>query len=384
MKITGIEAMVVSVPPRRMHPMAFGAERMGRYTIAQVYTDEGITGLGEATVLLQWGGDYGRYFGESPETTVHLLHDVLGPAIKGMDPRAIESIHRKMNWTVKGFPYAKCAVDEALHDISGKASGVPVYQLLGGLFRREVRIAHSLGIIELDKMLEEATTAVEEGIKTIKIKIGLDPDRDVKVVGAVRRAIGDKYQIVVDANQGYATPKLAIQTLRRMEEFGIHYAEQPVEGIERMARVARSLDIPIMADESAWNGHDILDIIRIEAADVISLYTTKPGGLQPAKKAAAVAEAAGLPCNVNGSAELGVGNAANLHLAASTACVTEASVFAITHLEGHDQTRIAGKFYLDDIIAEPFEYRDGCLVVPDKPGLGIELDMAKVEKYRVA
>lgn len=384
MKITSVDALIVSVPARRPHPMAFGGERMGRYVIVQAHTDEGITGLGEATVLLQWGGDYGRYFGESPETTMHMVKDVLGPAITGMDPTAIEVAHQVMNRAVKGFPYAKCAVDEALHDIKGKALGVPVYELLGGLFRRQVPIAHSLGILDLETMLKEATAAVEEGIRTIKIKIGLNPDRDVKVVGEVRRAIGDEYEIVIDANQGYATPKLAINTLRRMEEFRIRYAEQPVEGIERMAQVAGSVGIPIMADESAWNAHDILDIIRVGAADLISLYTTKPGGLMPAKKTAAVAEAAGFPCNVNGSAELGVGNAGNLHLAASTACVTEACVLPITNLQGREQTRLAGKFYTDDIIAEPFEFKDGTLLVPDRPGLGVELDMAKVERYRVA
>ncbi len=384
MKITRIETVVVAVPPRRKHPMAFGGADLGRYVIVRVQTDEGIEGLGEATVLLQWGGDHGRYFGESTQTTVHIVEDVLAPVLVAADPFAIESIHAAMDRTVKGYPYAKSAIDCALHDIKGKALGVPVYELLGGLARREVSIAHSLGILDLDTMRSEAAKAVEEGTRTIKVKIGLDPERDVEVVREMRKVVGDDIELVVDANQGYSTPKLAIRTLHRIEEYRIRYAEQPVEGLEAMARVAQAVEIPIMADESAWNAHDIVEIARLGAADVVSLYTTKPGGLGPAKKAAAVAEAFGLPCNVNGSAETGVGNAANLHLAASTARITETCVIPITTLAGREQTSVAGVFYTDDIITEPFLFADGALTVPAGPGLGIELDEAKVAKYRVS
>ena len=383
MKITQVEAFVVAVPPRRKHPMAFGGADLGRYVIARVHTDEGVDGVGEATVLQEWGGDHGRYFGETPQTTAYLLTEVLGPALIGSDPFAIETAHATMGRTIKGYPYANSAIDSALHDIKGKALDTPVYELLGGLARQKVPIAHSLGILDLRTICSEASAAVEEGIRTIKIKIGLDAERDVQTVREVRKAVGDDVELVVDANQGYATPKLAVRTLRRIDDQRIRYAEQPVEGLEPMARVAHAVDIPIMADESAWTAHDVLEIGRLGAADFISLYTTKPGGLAPAKKAAAVAETFGLPCNVNGSAETGVGNAANLHLAASTACVTESCVIPITTLAGREQTTVAGLFYTDDIITEPFEYRDGCLVVPDRPGLGIELDEAKVEQYRV-
>lgn len=384
MKITRIQTFVVAIPPRRKHPMAFGGADLGRYVIVRVHTDQGIEGLGEATVLPQWGGDYGRYFGEAPQTTAWLLDEVLGPALVGSDPFAIDRAHETMDRTIKGYPYAKGALDSALHDIKGKALGVPVYELLGGLARHEIPIAHSLGILELEAMCDEAAQAVDEGIRTIKVKIGLDPERDVQAAREVRKAVGDDVEIVVDANQGYATPKLAIQTLRRIEEYRIRYAEQPVEGLAAMVRVAQAVDIPIMADESAWTARDILEIGQLGAADLVSLYTTKPGGLGPAKKSAAVAEALGLPCNVNGSAETGVGNAANLHLAASTACVTESCVIPITTLAGREQTSIAGVFYTDDIVSEPFAFRAGCLVVPDRPGLGIELDEAKVAQYRVA
>jgi muconate cycloisomerase len=381
-KITRVETFNVALPWRRLHKMAFPGGTLGNYVIVRVGTDEGIEGLGEATVIKEWGGDYGRYFGESPELTVAVIESVLGPALVGEDPFAIERAHRTMDLSVKGYPYAKTALDEALHDIKGKALGVPVYELLGGLYRREIPLAHSLGWMDYDEATAEAAAAVAEGIRTIKIKVGRDADYDVRIVREVRATVGPEVAIVVDANQGWPTPKYAVGILRQMAEDGIRYAEQPVEGLARMAQVARAVDVPITADESAWTPQDVLEIVERGAADMISLYTTKPGGLFKAKKVAAVAEAAGLPLNVNGSHETGVGNAANLHLVASTAAVTEAGVFPVTTIKGAEPTEMAGKMYLDDIITRPFEYRDGHLVVPSGPGLGIELDEDKVAAYR--
>jgi muconate cycloisomerase len=382
-KLTGVEAFMVALPWRRLHRMAFPGAELGRYVIVRLHTDEGLEGLGEATVLKEWGGDHGRYFGESPELTVRLIESVLGPCLLDADPFDLEAAHRRMDLAVKGYPYAKAALDEALHDLKGKALGVPVHQLLGGLVREEVPVAHSLGWMDYDEATSEAAAAVGEGIKTVKLKVGRDPVYDVRIVREVRETIGPDRDIVVDANQGWPTPKHAIAILNRMQEYGIRYAEQPVEGLAQMARVAQAVEVPIMADESAWTAQDVLEIVARGAADMISLYTTKPGGLFKAKKVAAVAEAAGLPLNVNGSHETGVGNAGNLHLVASTGAVTEAGVFPVTSLRDDQPTQMAGRMYLDDIVTRPFGYRDGCLVVPRSPGLGVELDPDKVAEYRV-
>jgi muconate cycloisomerase len=311
-----------------------------------------------------------------------MVHEFFGPAIIGENPLHLETLLEKLDRVAKGYPYAKASIDIALHYLIGKATSLPVYQLLGGLYRREVRLAHSLGILETKRVLEEVEAALEEGVGTIKLKVGLDPERDVNLVQQVRELIGDKPDITVDANQGWPTPKIAIQTLRRMEPYRVLFAEQPVEGLREMAQVAHAVDIPVMADESAWSARDILEIARQGAADLISLYTTKPGGLFRARKAAAVAEAAGLPCNVNGSAETGVGNAANLHLAAAMKVVKHACVIPVSAPAEALPTRIVGRSYLDDLITEPFDYRNGSLIVPDRPGLGVDLDEAKVAKYQ--
>jgi len=384
MKITQIETIPIRLPTRRVHQWASLTTPIGVYVIIKLHTDEGLIGFGEAPVLKDWGGDHGKYFGETPQTTIHIINDILAPALAEQDPCRIEALHALMDKAVKGYPYCKAAVDAALYDVVGKKFAIPAYQLLGGLVRERVPIAHSLGLMEIDKAVDEAMQAKAEGVKTIKLKGGVEQKRDIELVRRIREAIGPELNICVDANQGYPTAKAAVKVTNAMAEYNLLYMEQPVEGIEQMAEVARRVDTPIMADESAWTPQDVIEIIQKKAADMVSIYTTKPGGMFKAKKVAAVAEAAGLKCNVNGSVETGVGNAANLHLAASTGVVTYGCVVPVSTPKGKGKGGIAGIYYQDDIIVEPFAYSDGDIVVSPKPGLGIELDEDKLKYYRIA
>ena len=264
MKIAEIETIPIRLPTRRVHQWASLTTPIGVYVIIKMHTDEGLVGLGEAPVLKDWGGDYGKYFGETPQTTIHIIKDILGPALKGQDPGRFEQIHGIMDKAVKGYPYAKAAIDMALYDVAGKAMQVPAYQFLGGCFRDRISIAHSLGLMEIDKAVEEALQATSEGVKTIKLKGGVDPKRDVELVRRMRDALGPDIRICVDANQGYPTPKTAVQVIRGMEAYDLLYMEQPVEGIDQMAEVAKRVDTPIMADESAWTPQDVIEIVAEE------------------------------------------------------------------------------------------------------------------------
>ena len=384
MKITQIETIPIRLPTRRVHQWASLTTPIGVYVIIKLHTDEGLIGFGEAPVLKDWGGDHGKYFGETPQTTIHIINDILAPALAGQDPCRFEALHALMDKAVKGYPYCKAAIDAALYDVVGKKFAIPAYQLLGGLVRERVPIAHSLGLMEIDKAVDEATQAKAEGVKTIKLKAGVEQKRDIELVRRIREAIGPEVNICVDANQGYPTAKAAVKVTKAMAEYNLLYMEQPVEGIEQMAEVARRVDTPIMADESAWTPQDVIEIIQKKAADMVSIYTTKPGGMFKAKNVAAVAEAAGLKCNVNGSVETGVGNAANLHLAASTGVVTYGCVVPVSTPKGKGKCGIAGIYYQDDIIVEPFGYSNGDVIVSSKPGLGIELDEDKLKHYRIA
>ena len=383
MKITKIETVPIRLPTRRVHQWASLTTPIGVYVIVKVHTDQGLIGLGEAPVLKDWGGDHGRYFGETTQTTIHVINDILAPALNGGDPARFEMMHAVMDKAVKGYPYCKAAIDAALYDVVGKALKVPAYQLLGGLFRGRVPIAHSLGLMEIDKAVDEALRAKSEGVRTIKLKCGIDPKRDVELVKQIRQAIGPDLNICSDANQGYSTAKTAVKIIKAMEPYDLLYMEQPVEGIDQMAEVARRVDTLIMADESAWTPADVVEIVQKKAADAISIYTTKPGGMFKAKKVAAVAEAAGLKCNVNGSVETGIGNAANIHLAASTGVVIYGCVVPVSTPKEKSRGGIAGVYYQDDIITEAFDYEDGDIIVSSRPGLGIELDEDKLNHYRI-
>ena len=384
MRISEYKLYKVSIPTRRKHTWASSTADVGQgWVILELITNDGIVGYGEATTMPEWGGDFGRYYGESFETTEVVVRNQLFPAIEGMDPFDIDLIHHKMDKVIRGFNYAKSAVDIALYDIMGKAEGKPVYKLLGGQYRRAIPIAHSLGVVmDIDAAVEEAVAACREGIKNIKMKGGLDMARDVELMKKLREALGPHINILVDANQGYPSAKEAIKWGKRMDRFDLQYLEQPVEGLSQMRQVTQMLEVPVCADESCWTISDALDIVANRAADYISIYVTKAGGLYPARTIAKISEYAGIRCNVNGSGEFGVGNAANLHMACCGRNIDLASVFPITHVEGcSEQTKVAARWYMDDIITKPFQYEDGCLLVPNGPGLGIEVDQAKLEKY---
>jgi muconate cycloisomerase len=381
-RIAAIEVIHVALPTRRVHKWIGLTEPIGGYALVKMTGEDGLAGWGEAPALKDWGGDFGRYYGETPGTCRHVIERYLAPAVAGLDPVNIADLHRRMDGAIKGHPYAKAAVDIAAYDLAGRALGVPVHALLGGRLREAIPVTHSIGLLAVDEAVAECARVAGEGIRTIKLKVGVDPARDIDLVRRVREAVGPAVDLCVDANSGYATPREAIRTIKAMEPQRLKYAEQPVEGIARLAEVAAAIDTPVMADESAWTAHDVLEIVAARAADIISVYTTKPGGLYRAMQVAAVARAAGLACNVNGSVETGIGNLANLHLAAAAEPVTLSCVVPVSTPAEHQSSRIAGLYYTDDLIAAPFEVRDGAVRVPSGPGLGIAVDEAKVAKYR--
>jgi muconate cycloisomerase len=237
--------------------------------------------------------------------------------------------------------------------------------------------------MEPEAAAEEAARVVADGIKTLKIKIGVDVTRDVTVVRAVRKAIGDSAAIRVDANQGYRTWRDAVRAVNMMEDFGIVYAEQLVDGIDQLAEVSARSNVPIMADESCWTEHDVVRIAAAKAAQYLSVYYTKPGGLVKAKRLLTVAGAHRMLSDINGSGEMGIGNAANLHLAAAAPEIVLPGTIPVTSTSEVQRTQTGGRKYMDDIITDPFEYDDGYLHVPTGPGLGIQVDEEKLKKYQV-
>lgn len=383
MKIIRIEAIPFRLPVRRDFRWAGLAADLGSFVLVRVFTDDGLVGLGEATPLPDWGGDHDRRSGETLKTVCDVIDDVLAPALVSLDPIAIEFVRLRMARALKGNGYAKNAIEMALYDIAGKAAGMPLYKLLGGGERTAVPVAHMVGLMPNDEALPEALGAVEDGIHHLQIKGGVDPARDIDLVRGIRDAAGPDLVLRVDANQGYGDPKAAISIIRHLEDAGVNFIEQPSAGLREMGRIRAGVSVPIIADESCWDAHDALDVIASGAADHISIYLAKAAGISGARRVAALAETGGCRCDVNGSIESAIGNAANLAFALATPVVDLGSVVPISAPAGTHPYTIAGHYYEDDIALEPFSASDGALLPLDGPGLGVILDEAKLEKYRI-
>src|SRR5580704_19703850 len=235
--IAAVELHHIALPTRREHRWSGLTEPIGGYVLVKMTDELGAAGWGEAPALKDWGGEFGRYFGETPGTTVEVVTRHLAPAVKGCPPGEIVELHARMDHAIKGYPYAKAAVEFAAYDLAGKQCGLPVHRLLGGALRRRIPVTHSIGLIGFAEAEREAAQVAREGVRTIKIKVGTDPDRDVDMVRRVRETVGPAIALCVDANQGYQTPGQAIRTFRRMERHDLIYFEQPVEGIARLAEV---------------------------------------------------------------------------------------------------------------------------------------------------
>lgn len=382
--IQSVETILVQLPTRREHKWTGLTEVIGRYLLVRMTDSDGRVGWGEAPALKDWGGEFGRYFGESTLISKAVIENYLAPALVGVDLGNFAEMHARMDAAIKGYPYSKAALDFAAYDVTGKWLGVPVHMLLGGRVRSHVAVTHSIGLIPIAEAEKEVAKVAAEGIKTIKIKIGVDPKRDIEIVRVIRNAVGDEMELCVDANEGYSTPGEAISTVRAMDKYRLKYVEQPVMGIERIAEVARAIDPPVMADESAWNAHDVIQISEHRAAQIVSIYTTKPGGLYKAMEVAAVCRAAGIICNVNGSVETGVGNLANIHLAAAAPAATLSCVVPVSTPAEWQTGQVGGIYYRDDLITAPMKLVNGTIEVPTAPGMGIDVDLAKIEKYRVS
>jgi L-alanine-DL-glutamate epimerase-like enolase superfamily enzyme len=351
------------ITPKRPGPML-------EYVVVRIETDECATGFGECQA------DIG-FFGESVEQVRIGVEDYLGPQLVGKDPLRREHLLGLIDH--RGNTCARAGIDMALHDLAGKALGAPVAALIGGRNRDAVAVALEIAGGEPEAMAAECVRFMKLGVRAFKPKIGGVPERDAERLRAIREAVGDGVAIRADANQGY-TPKEAIRLCRLAERdgVGLELLEQPVAAwnLRGMAEVRRSVDTLIEADESCYSIHDAMEIVRQEAADVLNIKLGKAGGLAQAKKIAAIAEAAGLRCVLGTAFGLGLEISAKLQLAAATMLVVDAVEFTEIGLHGN-------------LLEPPYDSRlalpltDGCLPVPDGPGLGVTLDAALVARAAI-
>jgi muconate cycloisomerase len=367
-KITGLSAEPIGGKIRSDLAIisSLGEHLVGQYVLVRVSDDGGRQGLGEASVTSVWSG-------ETQAGTISLIQGTLAPLVVGADPFDIEWIGRRMDRAAFANSFAKGAIEMALLDLQGQALGVPVYKLLGGKSDQVegIRLKFVVGAVEPELASERARRMVERGWKAIKVKVGrhAHPQVDVDRLRAVREAIGPTTWLSVDANGGY-TADQAIWVAPRLEKLDVVLFEQPTRRGDHaaMAEVRRRSGIPIMADESVFTAQDALDVIRARAADVISIYPGKHGGIRPTQQIAKIAEAAGIPCTIGSNLEREVATAAMAHVTICSANI---------QCERYPGDLIGPVYYERPLSHVPLKYEADRLWVPEAPGLGIAVPPAQ-------
>lgn len=361
MKITHLTTHPVKVPIKAGMTMitAHGEHVDSHYVVVQVHTDAGIIGLGEATVGPRWNGETGT-------SCATIIQEYLAPAVVGHDPMERNRLRAKMDEVIKLHPFAKSAIEMALWDIAGKALGVPVYQLLGGAVRKPVPMKMVVGAFPVPQAVQLAEKFLTWGVRFLKVKVGLNPATDLERVRAIRQLAGPNIPIGIDGNGGWPL-HVARQMVREMESLRLAFIEQPIPPGDpaALAELRGITQVPIMADESAFNLTEAWAVATARAADIISIYPGKNGGIAAALEVAHLAKAAGLVCHMGSNLELGIATAAMLHLAA--ACPTVAC-------EAFPPDILGPLYHEWDIIKEPLQLGPVFGVVPEGPGLGVELD----------
>lgn len=347
---------------------ARGCHAASPFLLVKIHTTEGIVGLGEVSCTARWSG-------EDQVTAAHFIRHYMAPVLEGEDPRRIEHLALRLEHAVARNYFTKAALEMALWDILGKAAGMPVYQLLGGPVREAVPTKWSVSGLEPEKAAGIASWAAAQGFRAMKVKVGIEPDADVSRVNAVRRSVGPDVRLGVDANGAWG-PGAALQVIERLYDHNVYFVEQPVAAsdLSGMAELRRKIRLPVIADESFFTLQDAAAVIRADAADVLSVYVGKAGGIAAARRIVAVAEAAGVACTVGSNLEMGVGSAAMIHLAMATPGI---------RAEAFPCDIIGPLYYEDDLLADPLPIAGGSARAHDRPGLGVELDDEKVRRYQV-
>ena len=356
---------------------------VGGLAFVRVHTSDGISGLGEMHPASSASG--GRYI---PAAAIRFHEEYL----VGKDPTHIERhwqhmFRRSLFRGGADSMAAISAIDMALWDITGKLAGLPVYQLLGGPTREMVKLFVTptcYGTYSPEEMAESAQRLVADGFSVLRMyplgsretfaKMGFRTVARTaeKYVSAVREAVGDDIDIAIDVICLLSPPE-AIEMGRILEPYGLYFFEDPIEpdNAEAMAHVSSQLPMPVATGERLCTIHQFRDLLSRNASAFLRPDLALAGGITNVRKIAAMAEASYVDLMPHNPLSW-VNAAASLHLCAA--------VHNIAILEHHVQGNVLDSPFDEVFIGIP-ELRDGHLIVPDRPGLGIELNDEALKNY---
>ncbi len=359
LKIKDVEIYYFDLPLTAPFRISIGEMKAANDLFIRVITDQGIVGIGEAC-------PFPPITGETQATNAEAAKAIRAMLV-GKDPLAIDALLREIGPIVHSNPSTVAAFDMALHDILGKAAGLPLYRLLGGdkpSFETDI----TTGIDTTEAVVKETKEHADLGYRNLKVKVGTDPDADFARLKAIRDAIGYDINVRIDANQGWTVPQ-AIYALRKMEALKIQLVEQPVVAADMagLREVREHSPIPIMADEAVFLPSDALKLVKAEACDYMNIKIMKAGGMLNSVRIAHIAAAANMRCMVGCMLESRVALSAAAHVVASQANIVYAD------LDGNAD-------HVVDPVTDGFAVKAGVLTLNEKPGLGCDLDPAFLKK----
>ena len=348
MKINAVELRRISLPMVSPFRTSFGIETTRDILLVRVESPEA-EGWGECVAGIE-----PLYSPEYVEGAQHVIERFLIPRLVALGDVDAHSVAPALH-AVKGHPMAKAAVEMAVLDAQLRTAGTSYASFLGGV-RARVDCGVSVGIYDTDADLLRAVEGyLGDGYKRIKLKI--EPGRDVEAVGAVRREYGD-ILLQVDANTAYTLADA--QHLARLDGFDLLLIEQPLpeDDVRGHAELAKKVKTPICLDESITSARAAADAIALGACSIVNIKAGRVGGYLEARRIHDLCAAQGVPVWCGGMLESGIGRAANVALA------------SLPNFTLPGDTSASSRYYARDV-TEPFVLEDGTLRVPDGPGLGV-------------
>ena len=365
MTIAAIEAIPYRLPVRRAVRFANGEVSGAEHVLVRIRTKDGREGIAEASPRPMT-------YGDNVAGVLHTIRTLVAPAWVGADEFAAEELHHRLRHLQANFT-ARAALDVALYDLLGQRCGLPVAALLGGYASR-AQVSHLLSLDAPDVMAEEAKdVAVTQGVRAFKVKVGEGAAVDVARVSAVFDAVGLDAVVYADANHGWR-PRQALEVIRSLEAKGRRPAwlEEPTPAADHLGRrwLVDRVELPVVADESAPNVAAASAQLRSGLCHWLSLKTGRTG-FRVSQRLLGVAQGLGAEVVVGSQIEGALGVAANLHLSAafSETARRPAELTSATHFE-------------DDVVM-PLPVNDGWMHVPDRPGLGMAVDEARLRRLRI-
>ncbi len=360
MKITDVKLSDPVYIPFRLQTDAINTlPTIHAYSFVELHTDEGLTGLS-----ITGGGELDRI----------LIEQILKPYVVGEDPLNNERIWEKMYWATlqngrRGAAViAISAIDIAVWDLKGKILNQPVHRLLGG--HRDTVPSYGSGVnlnYTDDELVEEMAGYAKDGFGMVKMKIGMrDPKDDLRRIRLVREAIGPDVHLALDVNNGWSL-NTAIRMADKLQEFDIYWLEEPLlaDEIDNLAKLAREVNIPIALGENHYTKWEFKELIEKGAAEIVQADIGKCGGVTEFIKIAAMADAYGLPVCPH-----------------HTEYIDAPLVAAVPNGLFHEYIK---EWFepMRRIFVDPIKPAHGEVSPLDKPGFGIELNHAEIEKLKV-